>query len=149
MSFTVTFINNPCFCYDSLCRIPTWDSLFDTSNDNDDDDDDDDYDALNDGEKCLLRNVRKVPLLKGLLACVILMFTCNIVFAVICTIISIRLCRKTDSDARQFEVIYEQQTDNLYWGERSPFEGSQRENHPQAIEPSAPPPPYETVVNKL
>ena len=147
MSFTVTFINNPCFCYDSLCLIPTWDSLFDTNNNNnddDDDDDDDDYDALNDDEKCLLRNARKVPLLKGLLACVVLMFICNIIFVVICAIISIRLYRKANSNTRQLEVMYEQQTDNLYWGEQS-----QRENNLQVIEPSAPPPPYETVVNKL
>ncbi len=81
--FTSRFIDNPCLCYGILCKIPSWDDILGS-----------DYYSFfeNFGYLCPARTFRKLPVLKGLLSCAVLMFVSNIIFIVvyIITYISLR-----------------------------------------------------------
>lgn len=106
MVFTSLFVKDPCLCYGALCYIPNWDSISDIGND-------DDHIYL-----CDSRTFRKVPVLKGLLACAILMLICNIVFIVTYLIVSIRLRVKAKSKIQTPDVVYQQQSAAIQWGEQ-------------------------------
>ena len=134
-----------------MCQVPNWDSL----NEIDEDDDDDD---LKQKYSCTEHTLQKIPVLRGLLACAVLMLICNIIFIVTYIIVFIRLRIKEKSDNQAPDVVYQQQTASVYWGDQSshnsahmsfPPQEYPTENIPTTLQlPSAPPPPYEMSVNK-
>ncbi|CAF3716728.1 unnamed protein product [Rotaria sp. Silwood1] len=153
MIFTSRFVKDPCLCYDALCFVPNWNHFYD------DDDDDDDYNYFS--QLCTSRTLRKLPALKGLLACAILMLICNILFIVIHSIVVIRLRRKARSNTRQHDVVYHQQSAAVQLGSPPPYQPSAMTYSPHphqylypvqdiqtaSQQPSAPP-PYEIYSNK-
>ncbi len=151
MVFTTRFIEDPCLCYGILCSIPNWDDI----NDFDIDDDDDIY-------SCNSRTLRKVPVLKGLLACAVLMLICNIIFIGTYLIVSIQLRAKKRSNIHTPDVMYQQQSTAVQWAEQPPYHLSNgthppHQHHPlypmQTTQPTSPlpsaPPPYEMVAEKF
>ena len=66
--FTSRFIQDPCLCYGELCSIPPWE----------------DWANLNDPNslvyRCTSRTLEKVPILKALLACAILILCISVAF---------------------------------------------------------------------
>jgi hypothetical protein len=105
--FTAIFIEDPCICYGALCRIPTWDHINDINVDND---------LI---RSCNDRTSRKLPVLKGLLACAIVMLVCNIIFILTYLIVSIRLRLRTRSHRQTPDVVYQQRLGSVYWPEQS------------------------------
>ncbi len=150
MVFTSFFVNDPCLCYGALCYIPNWEYVSDL-------DYDDDYIY-----SCTERTWRKVPVLKGLLACAVLMLICNIVFIAIYLIVSIRLRVKARSNIPTPDVMYQQQSDTAQWGRQLSYHPSSldyspnqhRRSHPigytqtRSQLPSAPP-SYEMSSEKF
>ncbi len=83
--FTSLFINNPCLCYNILCNIPPWDQIPDYIN----------YPYIEEFRyNCTARTLEKLPILKGLLSCAVLMLVSNIISIVVCIINYIRLRTK-------------------------------------------------------
>jgi hypothetical protein len=95
MAFTSRFVNDPCLCYGALCYLPSWD--WDTT------------DTIS-WYACTPRTLQKLPLLKGLLACAVLMFLSNIGYIVTHIAISIWLRKKAPSNSIQMEATYHQNT---------------------------------------
>lgn len=113
MGFTARFVESPCLCYGVLCHIPNWDYLID----GDFDDDDDDHHKYS----CTSRTYRKLPVLKGLLACAVLMLVCNIVFIITYLIVAIQVRMKANSDIRTPDVTYQQQSGAVHWSEQPSY----------------------------
>ncbi|CAF0771541.1 unnamed protein product [Rotaria sordida] len=144
--FTSRFIKDPCLCYSALCFIPNWNHI--------NYDDDDDHFSYS----CTSRTFKKVPMLKGLLACAILMLISNILFIIIYSIAVIRLRHKARSHTRQPDVVYHQQTAAVHMGAPPPYYASTMAHTPYQHQhlypvqdtqrPSAPP-PYEDYSNKF
>jgi hypothetical protein len=142
---TSRFVENPCLCYGVLCHIPYWDDVSEG-----DDDDDRMY-------SCDSRTFRKLPVLKGVLACAVLMLVCNIIFIGTYLIVSIRLRAKTRYNIQTPDVMYQQPSTAVQWTEQPSYHPSamayspyrNQESYPipnrQATSewPSAPPPSYE------
>ncbi|CAF2778455.1 unnamed protein product [Rotaria sp. Silwood2] len=146
--FTSRFVKNPCLCYSALCYLPNWGDI------SRDDDDDDDYFSYS----CTSRTLRKLPVLKGLLACAVLMLVSNILFIVIYSIVSIRLRRKARCNTQQPNVAYHQQSAAVQLGSPPPYYPSTTaypSNQHQYLYPvqdaqlPSAPPPYETNSHKF
>lgn len=106
---------------------------------------------------CNDRTYRKIPILKGLLACAVLMVVCNIAFIVTYFIISIRLRIKAKSDTHTPEVMYQQQAATVRWSEQATNSNTYMNYPPQQPQqphpatspwPSAPP-AYDLVSEKF
>jgi hypothetical protein len=124
--FTAIFINDPCLCYGALCRIPTWDYINDINID---------VDRV---YTCNSRTFRKVPVLKGLLACAVLMAVCNIVFILTYLIVSIQLRLKRRSYKRTPDIVYQQQLGSVRWSEQPSYHRSDINYIPRQYQPSYP-----------
>lgn len=80
--FTSLFIKNPCLCYGILCKILPWDYINNYSY----------FDNF--GYFCTSRTFRKLPVLKNLLSCAIVLLVSNIIFIIVYIITNIRLRAK-------------------------------------------------------
>ena len=95
--FTSRFIKDPCFCYGELCFIPPWEE-WNTSGSS----------PLG-GSGCTPRTWDKVPVLKGLLACAILILVTSILFilAYLIALITGRAGRRSDTHTQA--ITYQSQ----------------------------------------
>ena len=71
--FTSLFVGNVCLCYGILCDIPSWESIYNFGYNSE-------YYYSN---RCTPRTWNKLPLLKALLACAVLMLASNIIFIIL------------------------------------------------------------------
>lgn len=86
VAFTSIFIQNPCVCYGFFCNDYAWFS-------------------------CIYRFVeQKVPYLKGLLACGVLMLLTNLSYIVTYIAISIWLCIRGNADMNKMNAIFQNQS---------------------------------------
>ncbi len=88
--FTSLFVQNPCLCYGILCNIPPWEAFYNFES----------YYGYY-GNRCTLRTWDKLPLLKALLACAVLMLFSNIIFIILYLIAYIWLRSKPIHDPRK------------------------------------------------
>lgn len=112
--FTSLFIDNPCLCFDALCRIPNWEYI-----------DEIDY-IFNRRYSCNARTWKKLPILKALLACAIAILVSNVVFILTYLIVSIRLRARRRSLRRTPEVNYQSQSPFVDWSRLSSYTPSNR-----------------------
>ncbi|UJR38719.1 hypothetical protein I4U23_031384 [Adineta vaga] len=103
MAFTAYFVQNPCSCYFStLCVTIDWISVT--------------TDILGFGG-C----ASKLPLLKGLLACAIIMFLSSIAYIIAYIGISIWLCAKRKSSVANTEVKFQGHSQVVQIGQPQPY----------------------------
>ncbi|CAF0793129.1 unnamed protein product [Adineta steineri] len=102
---TAGFVKNPCSCYFNTLACKTIDWLDVTSG------------ILGVfGLGC----AAKLPILKGLLACAILMFLSNIAYIIAYTAISIWLCMKARSNIVHVEAVYQNNVDSVRIRQQQP-----------------------------
>jgi hypothetical protein len=86
--FTARFVNNPCLCYGVLCNIKPWDTYANY--------------FIGQGNTnwvygCTTRTYQKLPVLKGLLSCAVLLLVSNIVVIAVYLAVFIWLSAKPKS----------------------------------------------------
>ncbi|CAF1113769.1 unnamed protein product [Adineta steineri] len=103
-AITAGFVKNPCSCFSStLCITINW---IDVSTDI--------LDIL--GLGC----AAKLPILKGLLACAILMFLSSIAYIIAYIAISIWLCKKGTSNTVHTEAVYQTNVESVTISQQQP-----------------------------
>jgi hypothetical protein len=121
--FTSRFIKNPCLCYGSLCFIPNWDYFYDGNYD--------DYHLY----LCTARTLRKLPVLKGLLSCAVLILLCNVIFIAAYLIAWIKSRGKARSTTQQPDIMYQHQSATVQMGRQPPHHPNNMAYHPHQHHP--------------
>ncbi|UJR29091.1 hypothetical protein I4U23_010305 [Adineta vaga] len=145
--FAARFVQNPCLCYSALCYVPNWDFIDDPSLISN-------YYVY----PCTTRTYKKLPVLKALLACAVLMLISHLIFIIVYIIASIRFHKKQKSNPQQFNVGYQQQTATVQMGQQPIYHPSpmpyspyaQQQSYPIQYEPTVSAPPgYPVQSNKF
>lgn len=114
MVLTALFVDNPCRCFDALCRLPNWDYI------------DEIDDIFSRRYSCTERTRKKLPILKALLACAIAILVLNLVFILTYLIVSIRLRARKRSRRSIPEVNYQSQRPFVDWSRLSSYDPANR-----------------------
>ena len=112
--YTSRFVSDPCLCYGALCSIPNWHSLYNNNNGQD----------MTRPFLCTYLTYKKLPVLKGLLACAILMLISSTIFLIGNLVVLIKLRNSSGSASRSANSYYQRQPDVVDFGGQQQYYGN-------------------------
>ena len=114
-SWTSRFVSDPCLCVGALCTVPNWHSLYNKNNNNNN------FRDMDEPFLCTYVTYKKLPALKGLLACAILMSISSAIFLIGNLVVLIKVKNSSGSPAPSASTHYQRQPDVVEFGGQSQY----------------------------